>query len=81
MHHAVQSHIVNKGRLAEHLAGEIDPRRVAPDDPVLAGRLAGARPVASAARSTRGGERPVIMAGRLAAVGDRAVLAPKSCRA
>ena len=36
MHHAVERHVVDESRLAEHFGGEIDARRVLPDDAVFA---------------------------------------------
>ena len=47
--HAVHRHVVNKDRFAKHLGGEIDPRRAAADDPMLAGLL-DRRPAAGMAR-------------------------------
>src|SRR6516225_2185043 len=39
VHHSVEHHVVDKSRSAEHFRGEIDARRVPPDDAVVADGL------------------------------------------
>jgi hypothetical protein len=73
VHHAVENHVVDKSRSAEHLRGEIDARRVPPDDTIVADGL-GWRPAVGISPQIDGRrERPVILAGRLAVLGDGAV--------
>src|SRR5439155_20364218 len=71
MHHAVENHVVSESGSAEHLGGEINTRRVSPDDVIVAhapgSRLTGG----IAPEIDGGGERPVVVAGRLAAVDYR----------
>ncbi len=74
MHHAVESHVVGKDGFAEHLRGEVEPRRVLPDDAIVAHAL-GWRPAGRMPTEIDGaGERPIIMAGWLPPMSDRPVL-------
>ena len=73
MHHPVEHHVVGKDRFAEHLGRQIDARRVAADDAIVAHAL-GRRPPSGLAAEIHGrGERPIILAGRRAAMDDGAV--------
>ena len=64
MRHAVERHVVDKDRLAEHLGGKVDARRVPADDAIVGGVLAGGAAGGGAHEIDSGGERPVIVAGR-----------------
>ena len=52
VHHSVEHHVVDKGRSAEHLCGEINPRRVLSDDAIVRDAL-GRRPPGGMARQDR----------------------------
>ncbi len=68
MHHAVESHVVGKDGFAEHLRGEVEARRVLPDDAIVSDAL-GCRQAGRMPPEIDGaGERPIIMAGRLPAM-------------
>jgi hypothetical protein len=68
MHHAVESHVMGKDGFAEHLRGEVEARRVLPDDAIVSNAL-GCRQAGRMPPEIDGaGERPIIMAGRLPAM-------------